>query len=210
MLKKIIIASLLIIIITTLAFSYYFDQTLLTRLEEKYNSTQNYNDLIHLCNNLYSTQDYGKQIKYYSKMLNDKEKFLNARKESDDAEKEYSIYTFWYLRALLHKENYDKYKTEFNNYFYKLNNLKIIEKLYDNYTENDDFNNQELNIILENAEENIKKLKDIIAPSKEDINRYKTLQTIRYNIYHKTNNKDKASAVLKEKNTYLKQVKQSN
>ena len=37
-------------------------------------------------------------------MLNDKEKFLNARKESDDAEKEYSIYTFWYLRALLHKK----------------------------------------------------------------------------------------------------------
>ena len=53
MIKKTIIISLLIIIITTLAFSYYYDQTLLTRLEAKYNNTQNYNDLIHLCNNLY-------------------------------------------------------------------------------------------------------------------------------------------------------------
>ena len=209
MIKKIII-SLLIIIVAVLAFSYYFDQTLLTRLEEKYNSTQNYNDLIHLCNNLYSTQDYGKQIKYYSKMLNDKEKFLNARKESDDAEKEYSIYTFWYLRALLHKENYDKYKTEFNNYFYKLNNLKIIEKLYDNYTENDDFNNQELNIILETAEENVQKFTDITSPSKEEINRYKTLQNIRYNIYSKINNKDKAKTISDEQKNYLKSIKQNN
>ena len=209
MIKKIII-SLLIIIVAVLAFSYYFDQTLLTRLEKKYTNTQDYNDLIHLCNNLYGTQNYGKQIKYYSKMLNDKNKFLKARKESEDAEKEYSIYTFWYLRALLHKENYDKYKTEFNNYFYKLKSLETIEKLYNNYIENDDFNNQALNIILETAEENVQKFTDITSPSKEEINRYKTLQNIRYNIYTKTNNKNKASKVLKEKEDYLNKVKQNN
>ncbi len=209
MIKKIII-SLLIIIVAVLAFSYYFDQTLLTRLEKKYTNTQDYNDLIHLCNNLYGTQNYGKQIKYYSKMLNDKNKFLKARKESEDAEKEYSIYTFWYLRALLHKENYDKYKTEFNNYFYKLKSLETIEKLYNNYIENDDFNNQALNIILETAEENVQKFTDITSPSKEEINRYKTLQNIRYNIYSKINNKDKAKTISDEQKNYLKSIKQNN
>lgn len=209
MIKKIII-SLLIIIVAVLAFSYYFDQTLLTRLEKKYTNTQDYNDLIHLCNNLYGTQNYGKQIKYYSKMLNDKNKFLKARKESEDAEKEYSTYTFWYLRALLHKENYDKYKTEFNNYFYKLKSLETIEKLYNNYIENDDFNNQALNIILETAEENVQKFTDITSPSKEEINRYKTLQNIRYNIYSKINNKDKAKTISDEQKNYLKSIKQNN
>ena len=210
MIKKTIIISLLIIIITTLAFSYYYDQTLLTRLEAKYNNTQNYNDLIHLCNNLYETNDYKKQIKYCSKMLNNKDQFLKAKKESEDAEKEYSIYTFWYLKALLNNKNYDKYKTEFDHYFYKLNSLTMLEKLYNNYIKNDTFNHQALTIILESANDNVKKINNLTSPSKEDINRYKVLQTIRYNIYTKTNNKNKASKVLKEKEDYLNKVKQNN
>ncbi len=210
MIKKTIIISLLIIIITTLAFSYYYDQTLLTRLEAKYNNTQNYNDLIHLCNNLYETNDYNKQIKYCSKMLNNKDQFLKAKKESEDAEKEYSIYTFWYLKALLNNKNYDKYKTEFDHYFYKLNSLTMLEKLYNNYIKNDTFNHQALTIILESANDNVNKINNLTSPSKEDINRYKVLQTIRYNIYTKTNNKNKASKVLKEKEDYLNKVKQNN
>lgn len=209
MIKKIILG-LLIIIISILAFSYYWNQTLLTRLEEKYNKTHNYNDLIDLCRNLYGTNNYDKLIKYYPKMLNEKDTFIKNVETSEDVETEYSIYTFWYLKALLHSKQYDKYKTEFNNYFDKLNSLAIIEKLYNNYIKNDSFNNQELNTILESAQDNVKKINGIKTPSKDQINRYKTLQNIIYNIYSKTNNEDEASKVLEEKNIYLKNVKQNN
>lgn len=209
MIKKIILG-LLIIIISILAFSYYWNQTLLTRLEEKYNKTHNYSNLIDLCRNLYGTNNYDKLIKYYPKMLNEKDTFIKNVETSEDVETEYSIYTFWYLKALLHSKQYDKYKTEFNNYFDKLNSLAIIEKLYNNYIKNDSFNNQELNTILESAQDNVKKINGIKTPSKDQINRYKTLQNIIYNIYSKTNNEDEASKVLEEKNIYLKNVKQNN
>ena len=198
MIKKIILG-LLIIIISILAFSYYWNQTLLTRLEEKYNKTHNYSNLIDLCRNLYGTNNYDKLIKYYPKMLNEKDTFIKNVETSEDVETEYSIYTFWYLKALLHSKQYDKYKTEFNNYFDKLNSLAIIEKLYNNYIKNDSFNNQELNTILESAQDNVKKINGIKTPSKDQINRYKTLQNIIYNIYSKTNNEDEASKVLEEK-----------
>lgn len=209
MIKKIILG-LLIIIISILAFSYYWNQTLLTRLEEKYNKTHNYSNLIDLCRNLYGTNNYDKLIKYYPKMLNEKDTFIKNVETSEDVETEYSIYTFWYLKALLHSKQYDKYKTEFNNYFDKLNSLAIIEKLYNNYIKNDSFNNQELNTILESAQDKVKKINDIKTPSKDQINRYKTLQNIIYNIYSKTNNEDEASKVLEEKNIYLKNAKQNN
>ena len=209
MIKKIILG-LLIIIISILAFSYYWNQTLLTRLEEKYNKTHNYSNLIDLCRNLYGTNNYDKLIKYYPKMLNEKDTFIKNVETSEDVETEYSIYTFWYLKALLHSKQYDKYKTEFNNYFDKLNSLAIIEKLYNNYIKNDSFNNQELNTILESAQDNVKKINGIKTPSKDQINRYKTLQNIIYNIYSKTNNEDEASKVLEEKNIYLKNAKQNN
>ena len=209
MIKKIILG-LLIIIISILAFSYYWNQTLLTHLEEKYNKTHNYSNLIDLCRNLYGTNNYDKLIKYYPKMLNEKDTFIKNVETSEDVETEYSIYTFWYLKALLHSKQYDKYKTEFNNYFDKLNSLAIIEKLYNNYIKNDSFNNQELNTILESAQDNVKRINGIKAPSKDQINRYKTLQNIIYNIYSKTNNEDEASKVLEEKNIYLKNAKQNN
>lgn len=209
MIKKIILG-LLIIIISILAFSYYWNQTLLTRLEEKYNKTHNYSNLIDLCRNLYGSNNYDKLIKYYPKMLNEKDTFIKNVETSEDVETEYSIYTFWYLKALLHSKQYDKYKTEFNNYFDKLNSLAIIEKLYNNYIKNDSFNNQELNTILESAQDNVKKINGIKTPSKDQINRYKTLQNIIYNIYSKTNNEDEASKVLEEKNIYLKNAKQNN
>ena len=99
-------------------------------------------------------------------MLNNKDQFLKAKKESEDAEKEYSIYTFWYLKALLNNKNYDKYKTEFDHYFYKLNSLTMLEKLYNNYIKNDTFNHQALTIILESANDNVNKINNLTSPSK--------------------------------------------
>lgn len=207
MIKKIIIG-LLIIIIGTLVFSYFWNKDLPQHLEDKYNTTQDYNDLISLCRNLYSTNNYNKQIKYYSKMLTEKETFINARKESKDPEKEYSIYTVWYLRALLHNQKYDKYKSEFNNYFYKLNSLTIVSDLYKDYISNNDFSKEELNIILQTAEENLKTFEDMPNPSQTQINRYKTLQIVRYSVYLKID-KDKAQTVLDEQNNYLKNINQN-
>ncbi len=201
MLKKIILV-LLIIITSTLIFSYYWDQDLPKHLEQKYNETKDYNDLISLCRNLYETKDYNKQIKYYSMMLKEKDTFIKTRKDSKDAEKEYAVYTVWYLNALLKNKKYDKYKNEFNNYFYKLKNLDIVITLYQDYISNKTFNNNELNIILTNIEENIEKLKIIEKPTKKEKNQYKTLQQIRYEIY-KLKDKNKAKEVLKEQNEYL-------
>ena len=201
MLKKIIII-LLIIITGTLIFSYYWDQNLPKHLEQKYNETKDYNDLISLCRNLYETKDYNKQIKYYSKMLKEKDTFIKTRKDSKDAEKEYSIYTIWYFNALLKNKAYDKYQDEFNNYFYKLESLDIVTTLYQDYISNKTFNNNELNIILTSAEENLEKFKTIAKPTKKEKNQYKTLQQIRYEIYKVIDN-NKAKQILKEQNEYL-------
>ena len=201
MLKKLIII-LLIIITGTLIFSYYWNQNLPKHLEQKYNETKDYNDLISLCRNLYETKDYNKQIKYYSKMLKEKDTFIKTRKDSKDAEKEYSIYTVWYFNALLKNKAYDKYQDEFNNYFYKLESLDIVTTLYQDYISNKTFNNNELNIILTSAEENLEKFKTIAKPTKKEKNQYKTLQQIRYEIYKVIDN-NKAKQILKEQNEYL-------
>lgn len=201
MIKKIIL-SLLIIIIIILAVAYYWNINLLKYLEKKYNETQNYNDLISLCRNLYGSKDYNKQIKYYSILIKEKETFINARKDSKDAEKEYSIYTVWYFKALLDNKNYKKYKNEFNKYFYKLENLDIVVFLYQDYISNKNFNQKALNTILNTNEENIEKLKIIEKPTKKEKNQYKTLQQIRYEIY-KLKDENKAKEVLKEQSEYL-------
>lgn len=201
MIKKIIL-SLLIIIIIILAVAYYWNINLPKYLEKKYNETQNYNDLISLCRNLYGSKDYNKQIKYYSILIKEKETFINARKDSKDAEKEYSIYTVWYFKALLDNKNYKKYKNEFNKYFYKLENLDIVVFLYQDYISNKNFNQKALNTILNTNEENIEKLKIIEKPTKKEKNQYKTLQQIRYEIY-KLKDENKAKEVLKEQNEYL-------
>ena len=201
MIKKIIL-SLLIIIIIILAVAYYWNINLPKYLEKKYNETQNYNDLISLCRKLYGSKDYNKQIKYYSILIKEKETFINARKDSKDAEKEYSIYTVWYFKALLDNKNYKKYKNEFNKYFYKLENLDIVVFLYKDYISNKNFNQKALNTILNTNEENIEKLKIIEKPTKKEKNQYKTLQQIRYEIY-KLKDENKAKEVLKEQNEYL-------
>ncbi len=201
MIKKIIL-SLLIIIIIILAVAYYWNINLPKYLEKKYNETQNYNDLISLCRNLYGSKDYNKQIKYYSILIKEKETFINARKDSKDAEKEYSIYTVWYFKALLDNKNYKKYKNEFNKYFYKLEKLDIVVFLYQDYISNKNFNQKALNTILNTNEENIEKLKIIEKPTKKEKNQYKTLQQIRYEIY-KLKDENKAKEVLKEQNEYL-------
>lgn len=201
MIKKIIL-SLLIIIIIILAVAYYWNINLPKYLEKKYNETQNYNDLISLCRKLYGSKDYNKQIKYYSILIKEKETFINARKDSKDAEKEYSIYTVWYFKALLDNKNYKKYKNEFNKYFYKLENLDIVVFLYQDYISNKNFNQKALNTILNTNEENIEKLKIIEKPTKKEKNQYKTLQQIRYEIY-KLKDENKAKEVLKEQNEYL-------
>ncbi len=201
MIKKIIL-SLLIIIIIILAVAYYWNINLPKYLEKKYNETQNYNDLISLCRNLYGSKDYNKQIKYYSILIKEKETFINARKDSKDAEKEYSIYTVWYFKALLDNKNYKKYKNEFNKYFYKLEKLDIVVFLYQDYISNKNFNQKALNTILNTNEENIEKLKIIEKPTKKEKNQYKTLQQIRYEIY-KLKDENKAKEVLKEQSEYL-------
>ena len=189
-------------IIIILAVAYYWNINLPKYLEKKYNETQNYNDLISLCRNLYGSKDYNKQIKYYSILIKEKETFINARKDSKDAEKEYSIYTVWYFKALLDNKNYKKYKNEFNKYFYKLENLDIVVFLYQDYISNKNFNQKALNTILNTNEENIEKLKIIEKPTKKEKNQYKTLQQIRYEIY-KLKDENKAKEVLKEQNEYL-------
>ena len=201
MVKKIIV-SLLIVIAITLTFSYYWDQNLPKHLEQKYNETKDYNDLISLCRTLYETKDYNKQIKYYSQLLKEKDNFIKERKDSKDAEKEYSIYTVWYFNALLKNKAYDKYQDEFNNYFYKLESLDIVTTLYQDYISNKTFNNNELNIILTNTEENLEKFKTIEKPTKKEKSQYKTLQQIRYEIYKVIDN-NKAKQILKEQNEYL-------
>lgn len=201
MIKKIIL-SLLIIIIIILAVAYYWNINLPKYLEKKYNETQNYNDLISLCRKLYGSKDYNKQIKYYSILIKEKETFINARKDSKDAEKEYSIYTVWYFKALLDNKNYKKYKNEFNKYFYKLEKLDIVVFLYQDYISNKNFNQKALNTILNTNEENIEKLKIIEKPTKKEKNQYKTLQQIRYEIY-KLKDENKAKEVLKEQSEYL-------